>query len=70
MTSQRKSRLIFPVEFLLRLTDEQNTRAQRLAAHWGVKRAEAIRRCIDATFVTTLQPNSGDATMQSNEFGK
>lgn len=63
----RKSRLLYPVVFLLRLTEAQNDQADAIAKHYKVRRAEAIRRCIEAQYVILFSNNSTDATIQSTE---
>lgn len=67
MPRYSESRKKFPIHIELRLTKEQNAEALALAAHWNVKRAEAIRRCIAAQYLTILLPNSTDQTTQLGE---
>ena len=67
MPRYSESRKKFPVHIELRLTKEENARAIALAAHWNVKRAEAIRRCVDAQYLTILLPNSIDQTKRLGE---
>lgn len=70
MKHTRLREKLYPIRFDQRLTKEQDRRIKLLAQLWHTTRPNAIRRCIDETFVKTLQPNSSDSTMQSNEFGK
>lgn len=66
----RKSRLLYPVVFLLRLTEAQDAHVKAIGAHYGVRRAEAIRRCIEAhhaiLFSTDRTNQSVDNTAHNN----
>jgi hypothetical protein len=64
MPRYSESREKFPIHVDLPLTREQKRRAEALAVHQGVSRNEAIRRSIDAQYLTILLPNSTDQTIQ------
>lgn len=67
MPRYSESRLKFPHHIDLPLTDEQKRRADALAAAWQVKRNEAIRRCLDAQYLSFLSASSTDQPSQSGE---
>ena len=64
MPRYSESREKFPTHIDLAVTKEQNRRALALASHWRVKRNEAIRRCIDAQYISIFSQNSTDRTEQ------
>lgn len=67
MPRYSESREKFPVHIDLAVTKEQKSRAEVLAAHWRVKRNEAIRRCLDAHYLSIFSSNSTDQTDQPGE---
>jgi hypothetical protein len=67
MPRYSESRQKFPVHIDLAVTTEQKRRADMLAERWRVKRNEAIRRCIDAHYLSELSHNSIDQTVQPGD---
>lgn len=58
MKRKRNRNKLYPIQFVIRLTKQQNDRAKALARHQNVSRAEAIRRAVDAQFVIILSQSS------------
>lgn len=58
MKRKRNRNKLYPIQFMIRLTKQQNDHAKALAKHQNVSRAEAIRRAVDAQFVIILSQSS------------